>query len=201
MSKLNKIRRAYIAGGLIVLLCHIVGYFWRQFIWLWLRMCTPNFLVERKIKGNRMFLSLRDFGISRELLVFGEHEPISTKILHEQLKKGMRVVDIGANIGYYVLQEACLVSNHGEVLAIEPVPDNFTLLKMNIGANSYQNIQSFQLAIGVENETRKMYLSRESNLCSLTQQIGIHDSFVDVPVMTLNSFLKRIGKMKVMRLR
>ena len=142
-----------------------------------------------------MFLSLQDTGISKELLAFGIHEPMSTKILNEQLKKGMRIVDIGANIGYYVLQEARIVGETGEITATEPVPYNFTMLKRNVEANGYQNIRLFRLAIGIENGTTKIYLSRESNLCSMTQQLTIHDTSIDVPVMTLDSFLE--GKEKI----
>ena len=198
--KVKKALDTYQAGGMIVLLYHAIGYFWKECAWLWIRMRTHSELIERTIYGNRMYLSSHDTGISKELAVFGTHEPIATRLLNQQIKPGMHVVDIGANIGYYALQEARLVGETGEVIAIEPVPDNVSLLTKNIEANGYQNLRIYSVAIGAENGTTKLYLSHESNLAALTSQKDVHDTCIDVPLRTLDSFLEYEGQVDLIRM-
>ena len=60
-------------------------------------------VVVRNVQGSRMKLDLSDEGISRELYLTGVHEPHSTRQFREELKPGMVLLEIGANIGYYSL--------------------------------------------------------------------------------------------------
>ena len=60
------------------------------------------------MNGYRMLLLPHDKGISKELKIFRIHEPLATKILKMELREGMTVVDIGSNIGYYVILESKL---------------------------------------------------------------------------------------------
>jgi len=54
-----------------------------------------------KTHGCKIKVNPSDEGISTELLVFGSHEPDTTKFVSEYLRDGMTCIDIGANIGYY----------------------------------------------------------------------------------------------------
>ena len=144
--------------------------------------------IEKTVLGNVMYLSLDDVGVSKTLAVYGRHEPISTELFGQEIKEGMCVVDIGANIGYYALQEARLVGEAGRVIAIEPVPDNFVRLKRNVERNGCRNVELRQAAIGNENGTAKIYISRESNWSSLIPR-GVHTQSVDVQLWTLDSLL------------
>ena len=55
------------------------------------------------VQGSRMKLDLSDQGISRELYATGVHEPYSTRQFRKELKCGMVLLEVGANIGYYTL--------------------------------------------------------------------------------------------------
>ena len=77
------------------------------------------------------------------------------------------VLDIGANIGYYVLIESQLVGVNGKVYAVEPVQGNVDLLKKNVHLNNLENVAISQLAIGECNEESEIYVSNFSNLCSM----------------------------------
>ena len=83
-----------------------------------------------------MYLDPRDKGISRTLILFGERELDHKIILEKVLKKNMKIFDIGANIGYYVLMESELICNKGKILAIEPVKKNMQLLEKNLKLNN-----------------------------------------------------------------
>ena len=85
-----------------------------------------------------MYLDPRDKGISRTLLLFGERELDHRIILKKVLSKNMKVFDIGANIGYYVLMESSIIGEKGKIIAVEPLPKNMQLLKKNLDLNKNQ---------------------------------------------------------------
>lgn len=151
--------------------------------------------IIKDIQGNKMILSLKDLGISRELALYGFHEKNSTKQIKKILKHGMKVVEVGANIGYYVLIEAKLIGKDGFIYAFEPSPGNFELLKRNIALNRYKNVEIYQKAIGSESGTSKFFVANRSNLSSLIKRedwIGLYDdnNGIDVEVIKLDEFLK-----------
>jgi FkbM family methyltransferase len=79
-------------------------------------------------------------GISGPLIVDGAREQDQVHMLRGELRAGMRVVDIGANIGYYTLLCATLVGPHGHVYAVEPERANVALLGSNIRLNGLDDI-------------------------------------------------------------
>lgn len=152
-----------------------------------------NFLIK-EIQGSKLYLDMRDKGLSRELAFEAIREPVSTKTLHSEVKEGDVIVDIGANIGFYALMEAKLVGPKGKVYAIEPVPHIMEILKYNIELNEYSNIETFPFAIGEENHRASMYTYKDWNHSSLispdsTRGLAMADK-IDVDVVTLDEFLK-----------
>lgn len=155
-----------------------------------LRYRSKN-LILKEIQGNKMHLNPISFDISTELLVRGIHEKGATRILREELKEGMRVVDIGANIGYYALIEAQVVSNKGKVYTIEPEPNNFKLLNKNVQINNFGDvIETFQMAIADKDGHSKLYLSAKSNLHSLLPNSENENDYCIVETTTLDNFLR-----------
>jgi FkbM family methyltransferase len=147
----------------------------------------------RRINGLHMHLYFNDLGISRELYIYGKREHFSTELMVSRtlIKPGDVVVDIGANIGYYALLEARIVGPSGQVLAIEPVAANHAILRQNIAANRFENIRTYNLAVGDYNGIGQMLLSDHSNWSRLTQA-SIPDAtrgHQDVEVVTLDAFL------------
>ena len=62
----------------------------------------------------------------------GAYEPELVSLLKRTLKPGMTVLDLGANIGYFSVIAAALVSDDGHVYAFEPMPQNFVRLRKNL---------------------------------------------------------------------
>lgn len=155
-----------------------------------LKIKANNGIIIRKVQGSKMYLDLKDEGISKDLALDGIREPESTKMIKKILKPGDIVVDIGANRGYYALMESRLVGKNGKVYAIEPVQDNINALKKNIELNNYPNIKVFQVAIGDKNTTTKMYISSFSNWHSFINHKQKITSTIDIKVISLDNFLK-----------
>jgi FkbM family methyltransferase len=81
----------------------------------------------------------QDQCVSRRLREEGIWEPYETSLLLGLLRRGDVFVDVGANIGYFSVLAASLVSAEGAVFAFEPEPENFRLLQANAALNALQN--------------------------------------------------------------
>jgi FkbM family methyltransferase len=98
------------------------------------------------------------------------------------LAPGDVVLEIGANIGYYVLLAS---SRCKHVYAVEPHPDNFDNLKHNLTLNGCTNVDAFQLALGDRRGTAKLNVSPNANwhsfhpVHSAARQIEVEMDTVD----------------------
>ncbi len=126
--------------------------------------------IKKSIYNYSMWLDVTDPGISRTLILFGQRELDHKIMLEEVLKPGMTVLDIGANIGYYVIMESQKIAPGGRIIAVEPSPTNIELLKRNIDLNQCQNTVTIKPgAISNTSKTRSFYLASASNLNTFHQ--------------------------------
>lgn len=135
-----------------------------------------------EVQGSLMMLDLTDSGIHKDLYLNGIREPQATRYLQSILKPDWVVVDIGANIGYYALQEARVVE---KVIALEPAPENYRTLQANVGLNRYGNAQVIRLAIGDCKGEIGFELSRACNWNSVSPAGGD----IKVSIVPLDSLL------------
>jgi len=61
-----------------------------------------------------------------------------------ELKTSEIIIDIGAHIGIFTIY----VRNNPEILAFEPNPENYILLKYNIAFNRLKNVNIYPYALG-----------------------------------------------------
>ena len=136
-----------------------------------------------------------DLGISSELIMFKTHEPLTTKLLSKELKKGMTCLDIGGNIGYYTLLESNIVGNDGKVIAIEPSPPNFKHLKKNLSIQDAKNVDAYNFAAGDVDGEVNFLVYRESN-GSFTIPDGettdLPGELIKVPAKRMDTFLNEL---------
>lgn len=120
----------------------------------------------RTIYNYKMFLDMNDMGISRTLMLFGERELEHKYILEKVIQPNMRILDIGANIGYYVLMESkCLDFNNAEIIAVEPSKRNIEILKKNIKLNKIDGfVEIHNKGVSDVNGFKDIYLSDHTNL-------------------------------------
>ncbi len=152
-------------------------------------------LVKTKILGNVMYLDAGDLGLHRKLLLKGIREPEHTNQIMENVRPGMKGIEIGANVGYFALLAAKQVGQDGFIYCIEPEPRNLGLLLKNIKANGFDDrIKVFQYLVGNHNGREKLYLSEFANVHSLSKNHPKSSKrFIEVPMITLDSFLKENG--------
>jgi FkbM family methyltransferase len=146
-------------------------------------------VIVKEIQGSKMYLDMRDKGVSQELALMGVREPLFTQTLQDALREGDCVLGVGANIGYYALMAAHLVGPRGKVYAIEPVPHNIKLLEDSIRLNNYSNIETFNLAMGQSDSVSKLYLSDHPNWSSFYRPRRVKGQ-IDIQIASVDSFLK-----------
>ncbi len=94
--------------------------------------------------GDKMRVLLPD-RISARLCVEQRYEPEVTSFMEATLRRGDKVIDIGAHIGYHTLMARSLVGGEGKVVSFEPTARIFEVLKKN--ASRYSNISPENSAV------------------------------------------------------
>ncbi len=135
------------------------------------------------VNGFRMLVDATDRGIGRELRLYGVHEPLVTNLLAGVARPGVNVLDVGANIGYYTLLLSRLVGPSGEVLAVEPHPENFRLLCHNLWLNGVENVRVLQAAVADTSGKAYLAVSAASNWHTLAS--GSYQNGNTIPVSTV----------------
>ena len=160
--------------------------------------------VTRRIHSYRMILDLLDPGLSRGLMLFRTRE-IDHKIMLERIvRPGMRIFDIGGNIGYYPLMELSLLAGAGELIVVEPLPQNVALLKRNLLLNNYPDVPVIQAAISNTPTAKTFYVSTHSNLGTFHPEGGIAKtltgSTLEVETLTVPMLAQRFGPPDLLRM-
>ena len=103
------------------------------------------------------------------------------RLRSDPLPRGAVVVDIGANLGMFSLHVA---ADHGaaRVLAFEPFPESFALLKRNAERNRLDAIQPIPLAIAGQAGTRELHMQGRHGVHSL---FGTSGEAVRIECITL----------------
>lgn len=80
-----------------------------------------------------------DRSLAPHLLIDGHWEPWITKPFKRLLQPGMRMVDVGANVGYYSLLACRAVGDTGHVTAIEANPSLAKLVSQSLTINGFNS--------------------------------------------------------------
>ena len=106
-----------------------------------------------------------------------------------EIKKGDTVVDVGANIGLFTLFFSKLVGTTGRVIAFEPDPENFDVLKKNIELNEITNVTLVQKGVSNKNESVKLYKSNVSGGHSLIKNEWAKE-YTNIQTVTLDNYFR-----------
>jgi FkbM family methyltransferase len=118
------------------------------------------------------------------------------KFLKQQIKPGMTVVDVGANIGFYSVLFSKLVGEKGSVHAFEPDATNFKHLVSN--TRKLKNV--FVNHAAASDKTGKIKLYQfDSNVEYQTYDNGESTTFTEIDCIALDDYFNKgesIGFMK-----
>lgn len=103
-------------------------------------------LIKIHLRGYKLYF--QKAALSRLLWVDPHIRDHDLDFLELYLRVGDTVVDVGANVGFTVLESSKAVGCHGKVYAFEPHPKVFRFLSSNIALNQCTNVHLYNLALG-----------------------------------------------------
>ena len=168
----------------------------RAYAWVWrfrslalaetvFRNYDSSCIVTRRFFGYNLYLDVSRSNAQRQLYLVGERFVSEAVLVNSLLKPGATVVDVGANIGYYVLLAANRVGQSGRIIAFEPEPDNLVELRMNVECNGLSNVEIRPFAVGAETGQIVFATGVNGRVCS---GMAASDT-VRVPIVTLDTTL------------
>ncbi len=83
------------------------------------------------------------------------HEVETVRHIEARIKDGMTILDIGAHVGYYARLTAKRAGLNGRVVAFEPHPRTYQMLKRNVAR--FPNIITVQAAVAEQAGTAELY--------------------------------------------
>jgi len=113
---------------------------------------------------------------------------------HQEPKFGDTIIDVGAHIGYFTLKGAQKVGINGLIVSIEPCPQNYSLLRKNVGYINSPRIVVAKLALREESGTTELYLKPGTVGHSIMSKT---DRIIKVPTTTLDHLCQKLGVNRV----
>lgn len=87
--------------------------------------------------------------LAKRVITFGNFEPELTALLEHFSDIDGDIINIGANVGFYSVYFARTFHNAHKIIAIEPNPEAFEMLKANIALNELDGmIEPLQVCVG-----------------------------------------------------
>jgi FkbM family methyltransferase len=157
-----------------------------------------NKVLTRLQTGHKIYVDTRDRGLTPHIVLDGFWEADMTRVWLDNLRPGMTVIDVGANVGYYTLLAADRVGQNGCVVAFEPDPRLLDLLFATLDINGYRSrCRCVGKAVAGE-AGRATFYKREKYPInnSLWNAAGLADSMMDevtsfeVELVNLDDFVR-----------
>lgn len=108
-------------------------------------------------------------------LVEWESDEIIFKEEFLKIEEGWIVIDVGAEVGYYTILAGQSVGNTGKVLAIEPHPQTYLVLRKNIELYGLNNVVSVCKAVGNKTGEVKLYEGTSSGATNVVSPRPLFD--------------------------
>jgi len=172
---------------LLVLLLKLLfrGDYWRYYM-LFIRKSWLYRLRGVRLAPDANIFILRsggDLGILEHIYIDEDYDRLCRP------HRGWIVIDIGAHVGLYALKAARTVGKSGLVVAIEPDPENFRILKWNIRINRLRNVIPLRVAVADFNGYAKLYIDKiGKGGGSIISRVS--DEFIEVICLTLDRLLE-----------
>lgn len=124
------------------------------------RMAGPGMIPTRQ--GYAIYWNPKDGGLAqtlRALAAAGEYDPDYFAAIRSLVPAGGIAVDVGAHEGFVSLLLADVVGASGRVIAVEPNPENVTVLERNLTHNIATNVEIVDAAMDDREGTVTLYRS------------------------------------------
>jgi FkbM family methyltransferase len=122
------------------------------------------------------------------------YEPITRQLMQTLVQPGDTFIDIGAHIGFFSLVVGCY-RRGVKVLAFEPNPKNYRILKANVEINALGDMTCQPIAISDADGMAELYLTESDMSASLMKDFQMQDTkqieSIEVRTRSLDSYLQQ----------
>jgi FkbM family methyltransferase len=109
----------------------------------------------------RSFLApLKRVHYARRLATFKPQDESEYPVIRKLVSPGMKVIDIGANVGFFTRILSELVGPEGCVASIEAVPFTFEILKHNLRKLGLSNVKPINYAVSDRKRKVRMFIPK-----------------------------------------
>lgn len=138
------------------------------------RLLTPEIALIRLGDGRWLYVDPRDESITPWLITGGTWEPAVGAMLDRLIRPGFRVVEVGANMGYFTTHMATRVGPTGRLTVFEANPLLVELLRRSLILNNQHRIVEVVQAAAADRAGRMtfVYRAREAGGGHLLENAG-----------------------------
>jgi len=131
-----------------------------------------------------------DQGFSHEFSLYGFREALNSFFVYWLIRRFRpHVIDVGANLGYYVGIE--VAAGAQKVVAVEPSPPTFRYLKESFG--SFPNVDLLNVAVSDRDQEVYFQVSKALNLSSVIDHPLKHEgSVIKVKAYSLQTLIRML---------
>ncbi|MGD0475646.1 MAG: FkbM family methyltransferase [Candidatus Velthaea sp.] len=144
-----------------------------------------SWVIKQTEYGFRIWVALGERSISREIML-DRYEREEVAFVRATVRAGDRVVDVGANIGFYTALLAALVGPAGEVIACEPLETVADALERTIAENGFaERVTLHRVALDAQAGTvslRHAPVTINAGAAYLAPAAALPAGHVDAPV-------------------
>lgn len=99
-----------------------------------------NSALVRTVYGTKLLLNTNDIGIAPRLILDGVWEPEITNFCLKRIRKGMNILEVGSNIGWFTTLAGKKIGDNGHLYAFEANPNVIHYLTKNVEINGLKSI-------------------------------------------------------------
>ena len=137
---------SYQAAVAFAWLCRVRTLKFSEYVFRGVKVGT---VIERPFYGFKIQVDVSRSSAQRLLFLEGKRFVGERHLIRALVGENARcVIDVGANIGYYMLMFERFMSGHGRIMCFEPEPSNLVELQRNVERNGLRNIEVFECAVG-----------------------------------------------------
>jgi FkbM family methyltransferase len=124
------------------------------------------------------------------------------KIISKFIKRGDSVIDVGGNLGFFVLILNELVGKTGNIYTFEPSKKLKAKLESTVKKNNLQNVTIVNLALGESEATTTLhYNPKQTGLTSIVTDFETGSLSEEIQITTLDKFSENIpGKISFIKI-
>ncbi len=155
-------------------------------------------------RGQMIYLDTRDLGLTPHIAVHGTWEMDVEAVLGRLLRRGDRVAEVGANMGYHTLTMAEAVGPEGLVHSFEANPAVLPLLRATIAVNGFGDRVTLHPVAALDVPGEVSFSSDPDHIGSghlaFEGEAPNYSQRVTVPAVTLDAALDDLPSLDLLRM-